>query len=66
MAKDKHDKVSTEETEPLPTPSQGGRSGGELARDIGTRDSLERAQHGKQGVTRVRGSDERGDEKDER
>ncbi|MCH9809500.1 MAG: hypothetical protein K0U74_17400 [Alphaproteobacteria bacterium] len=58
MADKKSDEVNRDEKEPLPTPSQGGRSGGELARDVGTRDSLERAQTGKQGVTRVRRSDE--------
>ena len=38
-------------------PSQGGRSGGNLQRDIATRDEESRATGDKEGVTRVRGSD---------
>lgn len=42
------------------TPDQQGRSGGGLARDVGTRDALKRATtQGKSGTTRVRKSDER-------
>ena len=37
-------------------PSQGGRSGGNLARDIGTRDAIEHGVEG-QSITRVRGGD---------
>ena len=40
-----------------PAPDQGGRSGGNLQRDIATRAEEERRVDGKTGVTRVRGSD---------
>lgn len=40
------------------TPDQGGRSGGTLQRDIGTRAEEETLLEGKSGVTRVRKSDE--------
>lgn len=38
-------------------PAQGGREGGNLQRDIGTRAEEEHRVDGKPGVTRVRGSD---------
>lgn len=41
-------------------PSQGGRSGGRLARDIGTRDAIEHGMEG-QSITRVRGDDKKED-----
>ncbi|WP_371153901.1 hypothetical protein [Jannaschia sp. 2305UL9-9] len=44
------------------TPDHQGRSGGQVARDVGTQDALKRAsQQGVAGVTRVRKSDERDD-----
>ena len=44
------------------TPDQQGRSGGELARDVGTQDSLKRAtRQGVSGVTRVTKQDEADD-----
>jgi len=43
------------------TISQGGRSGGTLARNIGTRDELKRSQERPAGATRVRKSDEEDD-----
>ncbi|CAN5261561.1 hypothetical protein BH10PSE14_BH10PSE14_10850 [soil metagenome] len=42
----------------LKTPSQSGRSGGNLQRDIGTRAEEEHMVDGKTGVTRVRKADE--------
>lgn len=41
------------------TISQGGRTGGRLARDIGTEDELKRATERPAGVTRVTKSDEK-------
>ncbi|RVV98769.1 hypothetical protein EKE94_07670 [Mesobaculum littorinae] len=42
-------------------PEQGGRSGGELERQVGTRDEAKRAEKGEQaGATRVTKSDEKG------
>ncbi len=41
-----------------PTPSQAGRSGGNLQRDIGTQAEEEHLIDGKTGVTRVRKADE--------
>ena len=55
---DDNKRPPAQDSEPLPTPSQGGRSGGELARDVGTRDSLERVKDKDKGVTRVRRQDE--------
>lgn len=47
------------------TPSQQGRTGGELARDIGTEDALKRAtRQGVSGVTRVTKSKEHQDVED--
>lgn len=45
----------------VPTPSQGGRSGGNLQRDIATQAEEEHLVDGKTGITRVRGEDERHD-----
>lgn len=42
-----------------PAPSQGGRSGGTLQRDIATQAEEEHLVDGKTGVTRVRKEDER-------
>ena len=43
----------------IETPDQQGRSGGNLARDVGTRAALDKAtEQARQGVTRVRKSDE--------
>lgn len=42
------------------TPAQQGRAGGNLERDVGTRDLLKRARQDKPGTTRVRKSDEKG------
>lgn len=70
MAERKRSSDGTRETdkfiEGMPkTPDQQGRSGGEIARDVGTQDSLERAtEQGVKGVTRVRKSDERPDAED--
>ncbi|QIK40493.1 hypothetical protein [Pontivivens nitratireducens] len=44
------------------TISQGGREGGRLARKIGTKDELKRAQERPAGVTRVTKSDEQEDD----
>ncbi|WP_168707760.1 hypothetical protein [Sphingopyxis sp. PAMC25046] len=41
-----------------PTPTQGGASGGELARDVGKRDEQKRATGSRSGVTRATKSDE--------
>ncbi len=38
-------------------PTDGGRGGGDLARDIGTRDHLKRAHERPAGATRVQGAD---------
>ncbi|WP_339952319.1 hypothetical protein [uncultured Albimonas sp.] len=38
-------------------PTQGGRGGGDLARDIGTRDHLKRAFERPAGATRAQGAD---------
>lgn len=47
------------------TPDQQGRSGGELARDVGTEDALKRAtKQGVSGVTRVTKSKEAPDAED--
>lgn len=43
------------------TPENGGRSGGELARQVGTRDEKKRAFERPGGATRVRKSDEEED-----
>ena len=40
-----------------PTPTQGGASGGELARDVGKRDEQKRATASRSGVTRATKSD---------
>ncbi|WP_148259255.1 hypothetical protein [Polymorphum gilvum] len=40
-------------------PTTGGRTGGTLARDVGTRDHLKRAFERPAGITRVKGSDEK-------
>lgn len=64
MAERKRSSDGTRDTdafiEDMPeTPEQQGRAGGELARDVGTRDALKRATtQGAPGVTRVRKSDE--------
>ncbi|ASM73376.1 MULTISPECIES: hypothetical protein [Roseobacteraceae] len=42
------------------TPADQGRSGGNLERKVGTRDTLKRAKKGDAGATRVRKSDEKG------
>ncbi len=42
-----------------PTPSQGGRSGGTLQRDIATQSEEEHVVDGKTGITRVRKDDEK-------
>ncbi|MGR3782929.1 MAG: hypothetical protein ACU0DT_16905 [Albimonas sp.] len=47
------DRILGEEGEP----TEGGREGGDLARDIGTRDQLKRAFERPAGATRVRGED---------
>ncbi|UYV36352.1 hypothetical protein N4R57_15200 [Rhodobacteraceae bacterium D3-12] len=41
------------------TPSHQGRSGGNLERQVGTRDLLKRAEQDRPGVTRVRKSEEK-------
>ncbi len=72
MADRKRSSDGTRETdafiEDMPeTPDQQGRSGGETARDVGTRDSLARAsEQGVKGVTRVRKSDEKVKSEDDR
>ncbi|XDA99359.1 hypothetical protein AB1M95_05465 [Sulfitobacter sp. LCG007] len=52
------DRVSDEALGAGGSVSQGGRQGGRLARDIGTRDELKRSQERPAGVTRVEKSDE--------
>ena len=42
------------------TPAQHGRSGGNLERDVGTRDALKRAEQDRPGATRVTKSAEKG------
>ena len=62
MAERIRSKDGTRETEDFigtaDTPSQQGRAGGGLERDVGTRAEKERAEQGA-GVTRVRKSDEK-------
>ncbi|TFL16289.1 hypothetical protein [Jannaschia formosa] len=48
------------------TPDQQGRSGGQVARDVGTEDSLKRAtEQGVKGTTRVTKSKERGEREED-
>jgi len=47
--------------EDLKTPAQGGRSQGNLERDVGTRDEKKRAEKDDPGVSRVTKSDEAGE-----
>jgi hypothetical protein len=58
-------KETRRETDPLTgdaaTPSQTGRGGGRLPRDVGTRDELRRAEQDRTGVTRVTRKDEKRD-----
>ncbi|CTQ50658.1 hypothetical protein [Jannaschia donghaensis] len=67
MAERKRSNDGTRETdqfiEDMPeTPDQQGRSGGQIARDVGTADSLARAtEQGVKGVTRVTKSKQRED-----
>lgn len=42
----------------MPTPSQGGRSGGSLANDVGTRAELHKTEDDLPAVERVKGSDD--------
>ena len=59
--RDPAEQALIEDAESLPTPSQSGRSGGEMARDVGSRDELERGTGKDKGVTRVH----KGDKEDE-
>lgn len=45
-------------TDQADTPAQGGRSGGNLARTIGSEDEMKRAEQGAAGKTRIRKADE--------
>lgn len=45
----------------LETPPHGGREGGNLERDVGTRDEKKRAEKDEPGATRVTKSDEAGE-----
>ena len=68
MAERKRSKDGTRETEEF-TQGEGGRAGragGNLARDVGTRDELKRSRDDRAGVTRVRKSEEqdRAEQKD--
>ncbi|SFH33039.1 hypothetical protein SAMN04488020_11063 [Palleronia marisminoris] len=65
MAERKRSKDGSSDTEKfvddaVETPSQGGRSDGNLERNVGTRDEGRQAEHG-EGTTRVTKSDEEGD-----
>lgn len=57
--KDKRNGTSDEVFGSANPPSQGGREGGRLARDIGTQDELKRATERPAGATRVTKSDEK-------
>ncbi|SFG22865.1 hypothetical protein [Sulfitobacter dubius] len=63
MAERKRSNDGTQETEEFvsdaETPSQGGRAGGDLQKDVGTQDAERRAEKGDDGVTRVTGEDKR-------
>ena len=57
---EKHKKAELYEihdTGDAPTPSQQGRAGGNLERDVGTQDALKRATQSRPGTTRVRKED---------
>jgi len=60
MAERKRSKDGVSETRQFPESEGGspGRAGGDLARDVGTRDELKRAGNDRAGATRVRKSDE--------
>lgn len=60
MVERQRSKDGTRETERFQAPDGGspGRAGGNLARDIGTKDELKRSQEQPAGVTRVSKSDE--------
>ncbi|QIE47055.1 hypothetical protein G5B38_16825 [Pseudohalocynthiibacter aestuariivivens] len=64
MADRQRSKDGKRETETIvqdeKTPTQQGRAGGNLERDVGTRAALNRAKGDRPGVTRVRKSDEKG------
>ena len=62
--RDPAEQALIEDSESIPTPSQGGGSGGGIALDVGSRDELARATGKDEGVTRVHKSDkpEDGDE----
>ena len=51
-----------EQAEELPTPSQGGRSGGDVPRQVGTRAELHAAQGKDPGVERATGKDNPADD----
>ena len=52
-----NDNQLIEELTEDPTPSQGGASGGDLAREIGQRDELQSAEGDDPSITRVQGGD---------
>lgn len=60
MVERKRSRDGVKETEQFEAPDAGspGRAGGNLARDIGTRDDLKRSREQPSGVTRVTKSDE--------
>jgi undecaprenyl-diphosphatase len=62
--RDPAEQALIEDAESTPTPSQSGRTGGDMARNVGSRDELARAKGKDQGVTRVHKSDkeDKGDE----
>jgi len=55
--RDPAEQALIEDAESLPTPSQSGGSGGEMARDVGSRDELARGTGKDKGVTRVHKGD---------
>lgn len=59
--RDPAEQALIEDAESTPTPSQSGRTGGDLARNVGSRDELARAKGKDSGVTRVH----KGDKEDE-
>jgi hypothetical protein len=55
--RDPAEQALIEDAETLPTPSHSGGTGGDMARDVGSRDELARATGKDKGVTRVHKSD---------
>lgn len=57
--KNKSNAYEINDKQEAPTPSQQGRAGGNLERDVGTQDALKRATQRRPGTTRVRKEDKR-------